>query len=164
MRYFLVFLAVVVIILMTFILIYNLSVKKKPQDKPKNIFRLLLAFIISLIAGGFGFFIIFALGEGLAEVLKNKVSDAIQGLITFGGVSIYNFIVCLFIGKFYSRSIWFAWFLINPIVWLVLFTNFNHSGGFIDLWWAWTALLIFAFLGSCIGLILSKRKSARSGK
>jgi hypothetical protein len=88
------------------------------------------------------------------EVLNEKITM----LITFGAVSVYNFIVCLFIGKFYPKSIWFSWFLINIIVWSVIIMNPRESGGFVDLWWGWTALLVFAFVGSVVGLLLSRKK------
>ena len=82
-------------------------------------------------------------------------------LITFGAVSIFNFVLCLLIGKFYSKSIWFAWFLINPIVWLVIIMNPREAGGLLDLWWGWTALIVFAFAGSVAGLLLSRKKQGR---
>jgi hypothetical protein len=113
-----------------------------------------MAIILSIVAGGVGFFLTFAVGEGLMEVLNEKITM----LITFGAVSIYNFIVCLFIGKFYPKSIWFSWFLINIIVWSVIIMNPRESGGFVDLWWGWTALLVFAFVGSVVGLLLSRKK------
>ena len=61
--------------------------------------------------------------------------------------------------QFYPKSIWFAWFLTNIIVWTVIITNPRESGGFIDLWWGWTALVVFAFVGSVVGLLLSKKRS-----
>src|SRR4030065_105749 len=73
-------------------------------------------------------------------------------------VLIYNLIVCLFIGRFCPKSIWFAGFLINILVWVVLITNLRESGGFVDLWYGWTALVVFAFVGSVVGLILSRKK------
>ena len=154
MYYFLVFAIVVIVIIIAAVLINNLIIKKRQSDKTKGIFRLVIAIIISIIAGGVGFFLSFALGEGLMEVLSEKIAM----LITFAGVSIYNFIVCLFIGRFYPKSIWFAWFLTNIIVWTVIITNPRESGGFIDLWWGWTALVVFAFIGSVVGLLLSRKK------
>ena len=154
MYYFLVFAIVVIVIIIAAVLINNLIIKKRQSDKTKGIFRLIIAIIISIVAGGIGFFLSFALGEGLMEVLSEKIAM----LITFAGVSIYNFIVCLFIGRFYPKSIWFAWFLINIIVWSVLIMNPNESGGFVDLWWGWTALIVFAFVGSVVGSILLRKK------
>ena len=153
MYYFLVFAIVVIVIIVAAVLINNLIIKKRPLDKTKGIFRLIIAIIISIVAGGVGFFLSFAIGEGLMEVLSEKIAM----LITFAGVSIYNFIVCLFIGRFYPKSIWFAWFLINIIVWVVLITNPRESGGFVDLWWGWTALVVFAFIGSVVGSILLRK-------
>jgi hypothetical protein len=148
------FVILVIVIIISLFLINNLIIKKGSSEKPKNIFRLIIAIIISILAGGIGFFLTFAIGEGLMEVLSEKITM----LITFAGISIFNFIVCLFIGKFYPKSIWFSWFLINIIVWSVIITNPRESGGFIDLWWGWTALVIFSFVGSVVGLILSRKK------
>ena len=154
MIYFLVFAIVIVLIFVAAVLINNLIIKKRQSDKTKGIFRLIIVIIISIIAGGVGFFLSFALGEGLMEVLSEKITM----LITFGCVSIYNFVVCLFIGRYYPKSIWFAWFLVNIIVWVVLITNPRESGGFVDLWWGWTALVVFAFIGSVVGSILLRKK------
>jgi hypothetical protein len=112
-----------------------------------------MAIIFSILTGGVGFFLTFAIGEGLMEVLSEKMTM----LITFGAVSIFNFILCLFIGRFYPKSIWFAWFLANIMVWIVIITNPRESGGFLGLWWGWTALVVFAFVGSVIGLLLSRK-------
>ena len=154
MRYFLIFAIVVVLIIVAAVLINNLIIKKRQTDKTKGIFRLIIAIIISIVAGGVGFFLSFALGEGLMEVLSEKITM----LITFAGISIFNFIVCLFIGRFYPKSIWFAWFLINIIVWVVIIMNPRESGGFVDLWWGWTALVVIAFAGSVVGSILLRKK------
>ena len=154
MYYFLVFAIVVIVIIIAAVLINNLIIKKRQSDKAKGIFRLIIAIIISLVAGGVGFFLSFAIGEGLMEVLSEKITM----LITFGAVSIYNFIVCLFIGRFYPKSIWFSWFLVNIIVWSVIIMNPRDSGGFVDLWWGWTALVVFAFIGSVVGSILLRKK------
>jgi hypothetical protein len=151
---FLLFAAIVIVLIVALLLINNLIIKKSPSDKAKGIFRLIMAIILSIVAGGVGFFLTFAVGEGLMEVLNEKITM----LITFGAVSVYNFIVCLFIGKFYPKSIWFSWFLINIIVWSVIIMNPRESGGFVDLWWGWTALLVFAFVGSVVGLLLSRKK------
>jgi hypothetical protein len=145
-------LAILTIVSMT--LIYNLIIKKSSSDKIKGIFRLIMAIILSIAAGGVGFFLSFAIGEGLMEGLSEKAGIP----ITFAGVSIYNFVVCLFIGRFYPKSVWFAWFLTNIIVWIVIITNPKESGGFVDLWWGWTALVVFAFVGSVISLLLSRKK------
>ena len=156
MIYFLAFVVVIVVIIVVMILINNLVIKKISSNKAKDIFRLIIAIIISILSGGVGFFLTFALGEGLSEGLG--LSDKIVMLLTFGGVSIYNFIVCLFIGRFYSKSIWFAGFLINIIVWFVIISNLRESGGFVDLWYGWTAMVVFAFAGSFVGSILLRKK------
>ncbi len=148
------FAVVAILTIVSMILIYNLIIKKSSSIKTKGIFRLIMAIIFSIVAGGVGFFLSFAIGEGLMEVLSEKITM----LITFGTVSIFNFIVCLFIGRFDPKSIWFSWFLVNIIVWTVIITNLRESGGFVDLWWGWTALLIFAFVGSIVGLLLSRKK------
>ena len=100
-----------------------------------------------------GIFLSFLIGEGLKEV----VSDTIAILLMFVCVSIYNFIICLFLGRFSPNSIWSAGFLINIIIWVVLIGNLRESGGFVDLWYWWTALIIFAFIGSFIGSILLRK-------
>ena len=149
-----VFAVVAILTIVAMILIYNLIIKKSSSDKTKDIFRLIIAIISSIITGGVGFFLTFAIGEGLMEVLSEKITM----LITFGAISIFNFIVCLFIGMLYPKSIWFSWFLVNIIVWVVIITNPRESGGFADLWWGWTALVVFAFVGSVVGLLLSRKK------
>ena len=154
MYYFLVFVIAVVVIIIAMVLINNLIIKKRSSNKAKDIFRLIIAIIISIMAGGVGFFLTFLIGEGLSESLSDKIAM----LLTFGGISIYNFIVCLFIGKFYPKSIWFAVFLINIIVWFVLIANLRESGGFVDLWYGWTAMVVFAFAGSFVGSILLSTK------
>ena len=154
MIFFSLFAVIVVVVIIALILINNLIIKKRPLDKTKGIFRLIIAIIISIVAGGVGFFLSFAIGEGLMEVLSEKIAM----LITFAGVSIYNFIVCLFIGIYFPKSIWFAWFFINIIVWAVIIMNLRESGGFIGLWWGWTAMVVFAFVGSVVGSILLRKK------
>lgn len=150
MIYFLAFAIIAVILIAIMILINSLIIRKSPLDKVKNVFRLILSIILSLVAGGIGFFLTFALGEGLMGVLSEKITM----LITFCGVSIFNFIVCLFIGRFYFKSIWFAWVFVNIIVWVVIIMNPEE---FIDSWWGWTALVIFAFIGSIAGLLISRK-------
>ena len=122
--------------------------------KVKDNFRLIIAILISILCGVVGFFLSFLIGEGLMEVL----SDELAMLLMFVGVSIYNFIICLFIGRFYPKSIWFAGFLINIIVWIALIGNPRGPGGFVDLWYGWTALVILAFVGSFVGSILLSKK------
>lgn len=154
MLFAIVFLIAVIILITALLLINNFFIRNNASEKAKNILKIITSIVISLIAGGAGFFLTFALGEGLMEIIKENVSMP----ITFGAVSVFNFIVCLFIGMFYSRSIWFAWFLVNPIVWLVLITNPTSSGGFTDLWWGWTLLVVSAFIGSLAGFLISRKK------
>jgi hypothetical protein len=149
------FAVLAILTILSMILIYNLIIKKSSSDKTKGIFRLIMAIILSIVAGGVGFFLSFAIGEGLMEGPSEKASM----LTTFAGISIYNFIACLFIGRFYPKSVWFTWFLTNIIVWTVIITNPRESGGFVDLWWGWTALLVFAFIGSVVGLLFSRKKT-----
>jgi hypothetical protein len=151
------FAAAAILTVIVLMLLYNLIIKKSSSDRTKGIFRLVTAIILSIIAGSIGFFLTFAMGEGLMEVLNEKTTM----LITFGTVSIYNLIVCLFIGMFYPKSIWFSWFLTNSIVWSVIIMNPRESGGFVDLWWGWTALLVLAFIGSAVGLLLTRKKQKR---
>ncbi len=126
--------------------------------KRKDKSRLIIAVLISIVCGVLGFFLSFLIGEGLMEVL----SDEIAMLLMFVCVSIYNFVICLFLGRFYPNSIWFAGFLINIIVWAALIGNLRGPGGFVDLWYGWTALIIFAFVGSFVGSVLLRKKSAQS--
>jgi len=154
MYFFIWFAIFVVVIIVVMVLINNLIIKKSSSKKVKAIFPIIIAVLISILAGGVGFFLSFLIGEGLMEVLSEKIAI----LLMFGGVSIYNFIVCLFIGRFCPKSIWFAGFLINILVWVVLITNLRESGGFVDLWYGWTALVIFAFAGSLVGSILLRKK------
>ena len=151
------FVIVAVIIIVALFLINNFIIRKNSTDKAKNIFRIIISIIVSLIAGGIGFFLTFALGEGLMGIIDERTTMSIT--ITF--ISVFNFVACLFIGRFYYRSIWFAWFLINPFVWLVLIINPAGSGGFIDLWWGWAAFVIFAFIGSLTGFLISRKKSKK---
>jgi len=160
MLFFLIFLIAAIAITAAIITINHLVIRKS-SARTKGIFRIIIAIAAALIAGGIGFFFTFALGEGLGQALDNKLPAGILMLITFGAVSIFNFVLCLLIGKFYSKSIWFAWFLINPIVWLVIIMNPREAGGLLDLWWGWTALIVFAFAGSVAGLLLSRKKQGR---
>jgi hypothetical protein len=85
------------------------------------------------------------------------IGNIMAMLLMFLCVSIYNFIICLFLGRLSPNSIWFAGFLINVIVWVVLIGNLRGPGGFVDLWYGWTALILFAFIGSFIGSILLRK-------
>jgi hypothetical protein len=116
----------------------------------KDTASVLRAVAISFLFGVLGFFLTFFLGE---VIFANTNEPAL-----FASLSLYNFIVCLFITKAYPKSIWFAGFLINIMVWGVLISNLRGPGGFVDLWYGWTAMVIFAYAGSFVGLVLSRRK------
>jgi len=85
------------------------------------------------------------------------LSGEIATLLMFICISIYNFIICLFLGRFSPNSIWFAGFFINIIVWAVLIGNLKSSGGFFDRWYGWVTLVVSAFVGSFVGSVLSRR-------
>jgi hypothetical protein len=61
---FLLFAAIVIVLIVALLLINNLIIKKSPSDKAKGIFRLIMAIILSIVAGGVGFFLTFAVGKG----------------------------------------------------------------------------------------------------
>lgn len=125
------------------------------QMKDKK--RLIASILISLACGIAGFFLSFLIGEGLMELLGDKIAI----ILMFVGVAIYNFIICLFIGKFYPKSIWFAGFLINIVVWAVIIGNLTGQGGFVELLYGWLTLIVFAFAGSYIGSLLLKKRQKK---
>jgi len=86
------------------------------------------------------------LGEGI--FVENE-------LALFASLSFYNFIVCLLLGWYYPKSIWFAGLLANILVWSVLFTNMEE---FTRVWHGWTALIISAYAGSFIGSVFFRKK------
>jgi hypothetical protein len=73
----------------------------------------------------------------------------------FASISIYNFIVCLFIARAYPRSICFAGFFINTLAWVVLVLD---AGMFVRLWHVLAAFIIFGYAGSLVGLVLPRKK------
>jgi len=77
---------------------------KRCKMKVRDNKRLIIAISISIVCGIAGFFLSFLIGEGLMEVL----SDEMAMLLMFVGVAIYNFIICLILGRFYSKSVWFV--------------------------------------------------------
>ena len=127
--------------------------KMRVKDKK----RLIIAISISFFCGIIGFCLAFYIGNWLMPVL----GDEMAMLLMFVCVSIYNFIICLAIGRFYSKSVWFTGFLINIIVWAALFGNLKGSGGFVDLWYGWLALIVIAFTGSFIGSIILRNKISK---
>ena len=120
--------------------------------------RLIASVLISIGCGVLGFFLSFLIGEGLMAALSVEMAMVLM----FISISIYNFVICLFLGRFSPNSIWFAGFLINIIVWVALIGNLRGPGGFVDLWYGWVALIILAFIGSFIGSTLLKKKSAQA--
>ncbi|MHB1346779.1 MAG: hypothetical protein ACYCXK_04735 [Candidatus Humimicrobiaceae bacterium] len=149
-------LLIIAVLVIAMILVNKLFIRETSSKKTKDIFSLIVAIIMSVIAGVIGFFLTFLIGEGLMEVISEKS----MLIFTYGGMAVYNFIVCLFIGRFYPKSIWFAGFLVNIIVWAVIISNFSGSGGFIDLWYGWTPLIVFAFAGSFVGFLISKKRTS----
>jgi len=119
--------------------------------------RLIASVLISIACGVLGFFLSFLIGEGLMEALSVEMAIVLM----FISISIYNFAICFFLGRFSPNSIWFAGFLINIIVWAALIGNLRGPGGFVDLWYGWIALIVLAFIGSFIGSKLLKKKSAQ---
>ena len=107
------------------------------------------AVVILILFGLVGFFLTFFLGEGI--FVENE-------LALFASLSFYNFIVCLFIGRYCPKSVRFGGLLINIIVWVVLIGNLRGQGGFVDLWYGWTGMVISAYAGSFVGSLLSKKK------
>jgi hypothetical protein len=107
------------------------------------------AVTISILFGVVGIILAFALDEGI--FVENE-------LALFASLSFYNFIVCLFIGRYCPKSVWFGSLLINIIVWSVLIANLRGQGGFVDLWYGWTGMVIGAYAGSFVGLVLSRKK------
>jgi small basic protein len=104
------------------------------------------AVVISILFGVVGIILAFTLDEGIFP--ENK-------LAFFACLSISNFIVCLFITRAYPKSIWFAGFFINIIMWTALIFNIKE---FVREWYGWTAMVIFAYAGSFVGLVLSRKK------
>ena len=64
MIYFFAFVILIVVIIIAMILINNLIIKKRPSKKAKDIFSIITAVLISILAGGVGFFLTFLIGEG----------------------------------------------------------------------------------------------------
>jgi uncharacterized membrane protein len=152
--YFVWFAILGVVIVVAMVLVYNLIIKKRSSKKAKDIFQIITAVLISIVGGGVGFFLAFLVGEGLMEGFSIEIAN----IVGFGVVSIYNFIVCLFIGRFCPKSIWFAGFLINILVWYVLISNLIGPGGYVEWWYMYAAMVIFAFAGSFVGSILLRKK------
>ena len=125
--------------------------------KKKDKSRLIASGIISVASGVMGFFLSFLIGEGLMEVVSNEMAI----FWMFICMSVFNFITCLLLARLSPNSIWFAALSINIIVWVVLVGNLRGAGGFVDLWYGWAALILFAFLGSFTGIMSLKRKYAK---
>jgi hypothetical protein len=107
---------------------------------------------ISILFGVVGF-LLSSLLFGLA--ISDTSPFPITELELFASISIYNFIVCLFIARAYPKSIWFAGSFINILAWVVLVLD---VGMFIRIWHVLAAFVIFAYAGSFVGLVLSRKK------
>jgi hypothetical protein len=123
------------------------SINPRTKRSKKDIVSSIKAAAISILFGIVGFFLAFALGEGIFA--ENE-------LALFACLSIYNFIVCLFIGRAFPKSILFTGLIINIIVWSVLFLNIEE---FVRVWYGWTALIVTAYAGSLVGLMLYRKKT-----
>ena len=142
MEYFVIFLFVGVLVIAAISLFTNPKTKRS-----KDIISIIKAAVISILFGIVGFFLAFFLGEGIFP--ENE-------LALIASLSIYNFIVCLFIGRAYPKSIWFAGFLINILVWYVLVLNIEE---FVRGWYGWTALIVTAYAGSFVGAKFFRKKT-----
>jgi hypothetical protein len=140
MIYFVIFLFVGALV------IAAISLLNPKAKRSKDIVSFIKPALISILFGGGGFFLAFFLGEGIFA--ENE-------LALIACLSIYNFIVCLFITRAYPKSIWFASLFINIIVWTVLITNIKE---FVRGWYGEAAVVIFAYAGSFVGLVLSRKK------
>jgi hypothetical protein len=101
MIYFVIFLFVATLV------IAAISSSNPKTKRSKDIISIIKAAIISILFGVGGFILFFVLGEGIFA--ENE-------LALIACLSIYNFIVCLFITRAYPKSIWFASLFINIIV------------------------------------------------
>jgi len=125
-----------------------------PKTKrSKGIVSVIESAIIPILFGGGGFFLTLVLGE---EVFYEN-----NMLALFACISIYNFIVCLFITRAYPKSIWFAGFSINIWMWfsiiVAILARFANIEDPCELYVA-APLVIFAYAGSFVGLVLSRKK------
>jgi hypothetical protein len=153
MSYFVIFLFVVALV------IAAISLLNPKTRRSKDIVSIIKAAVISILFGGAGFFLTFFIGEGIFA--ENEFA-------LYASISIYNFIVCLFITRAYPKSIWFAGFFINILTWFIIagsiiniltgsilarFTNADFRQLY-----ELAALVIFAYAGSFVGLVLSRKK------
>jgi len=145
MSYFVIFLFVVALV------IAAISLLNPKTRRSKDIVSIIKAAVISILFGGVGFFLTFFIGEGIFA--ENEFA-------LYASISIYNFIVCLFITRAYPKSIWFAGFFINILTWFIIagsipsrFTNADFRQLY-----ELAALVIFAYAGSFVGLVLSRKK------
>ena len=105
------------------------------------------AVVILIVFGLVGIFLTFFLSEGI--FVENE-------LALFASLSFYNFIVCLFITRACPKSVWFGGLLINIVVWSVLFLDIEE---FVRVWYGWAALIVTAYAGSLVGLMLYRKKT-----
>jgi hypothetical protein len=125
---------------------------KRSKDIAKDIVSNKRATEISILFGVVGLFLSSLLfGLGISDTSPFPITE----LELFASISIYNFIVCLFITRAYPKSIWFAGSFINILAWVVLVLD---MGMFIRIWYVFAAFVIFAYAGSFVGLVLSRKK------
>ena len=145
MSYFVIFLFVVALV------IAAISLLNPKTRRSKDIVSIIKAAVISILFGGVGFFLTFFIGEGIFA--ENEFA-------LYASISIYNFFVCLFITRAYPKSIWFAGFFINILTWFIIAGSIPSrfvNTDFRQLY-ELAALVIFAYAGSFVGLVLSRKK------
>ena len=135
------------------LVIAAISLLNPKTKRSKGIISVIEAAVISILFGGVGIFLTFELGEGIFA--ENE-------LALFACISIYNFIVCLFITRAYPKSIWFAGFFINIWVWfsiiVAILARFANVEDPRELYVA-AALVIFAYVGSFVGAKFFRKKT-----
>jgi hypothetical protein len=125
---------------------------KRSKDTAKDIVSNEKATRISILFGVVGLFLSFFLfGLGISDTSPFPITQ----FELFASISIYNFIACLFITRAYPASIRFAGFFINILAWGVFVLN---VGMFTRIWYVFAAFVIFAYAGSFVGLVLSRKK------
>lgn len=142
----------VIFLFVVALVIAAISLLNPKTKRSKGIVSVIEPAVISILFGGGGFYLTFVLGEGVFP--ENM-------LALFACISIYNFIVCLFITRAYPKSIWFAGFFINIWVWfsiiVAILARFANVEDPRELYAA-APLVIFAYAGSFVGLVLSRKK------
>jgi hypothetical protein len=125
---------------------------KGSQDVPEDIVSNKKAAKVSIEFGLAGLLLSgFLFGLGISDTSPFPITQ----FELFASISIYDFIVCLFITRAYPGSIGFAGFFINILTWLILVLDVRM---FIAIWYVFAAFVIFAYAGSFVGLVLSRKK------